>query len=379
MDSSTKESSVHKTQAASNGKELVGADGKKYKPYTYNTAGNPYAAEDLDSIDVDFQAEVSFDVGSPYLTKDWDLPFGSDTPHNNYQDGSGRTKVGVGKLGNYGWHDHLRIHSTLNFEDPYPARSTARRESPNLPDILWARIESERRRLRYPDSPDPYTKLNIDIRSLNSVRQIIICFNKSNFDTAGKEYRPVIIFYDGPERYNTLTTIRDSKPIIVNFNAPIRAILYAPNSPVVILGDAKDSFRGFIVAKKYMRLKTTADFEAELQADPGKYTRDGDSFQSTKAVSNPYYGKNHTDKDGKVIKVRDNGEPETIKWLYTKIVNPANGIEMYVDDYGNVQYMPLSNAPTKCGTFDNFGRTDFTSHGYHIDDSSAKNLLLSGN
>ena len=52
---------------------------------------------------------------------------------------------------------------------------------------------------------------------------------------------------------------------------------------------------------------------------------------------------------------------------------------MYVDDYGNVQYMELTNPPTKYGTYDTFGRTDFTTHGYHIAQTSANNLLLSGN
>ena len=273
----------------------------------------------------------------------------------------------------------MRIHSTMNFEAPYKARDKSMRDSEDLADILWVRVESEPM-LRYPDSPDPYTKLNLDIKGLNSVRQMIINFNESNYDVGEQEYRPIVIFYDGPERYRTDNTLRDSKPLIVNFNAPFRAIIYAPNSPVVIMGDYQNDFRGFIVAKNYVRLKTTADFEAELENDPGKYTRTGDNFQKTAAEKNPYYGKYHTelDRDGNVVKTyeRDNGEPETIKWTYTKVT--SGGVEMYVDDYGNVQYMPLEILPKKCGTYDTFGRTDFTSHGYTIASSSINNLLLSG-
>lgn len=48
---------------------------------------------------------------------------------------------------------------------------------------------------------------------------------------------------------------------------------------------------------------------------------------------------------------------------------------MYVDDYGNVQFMEFEDPPTKFGNYDTFGRTDFTTHGYQIAQGLAENLL----
>lgn len=246
------------------------------------------------------------------------------------------------------------------------------------------RIESEPA-FRYPDSTDPnkQTKNHKDILSLNSVHQIIINFTESNISTTNdEEYRPIVIFYDGPERYSTKNNIRDSLPIIVNFAVPVRAIIYAPNSPVVVIGEAADQFQGFIVAKKYMRLKTTEDFEAEIDLydktnDKGinEKTGDiipGDNYRKKVAEDNPYYGVMH----GTVY--RDNGEPKMINWLYKKITNSDGGFDMYVDDYGNVQYVELASPPTGCGTYDTLGKTEFASHSYKIMGSSADNMLLSG-
>ena len=126
----------------------------------------------------------------------------------------------------------------------------------------------------------------------------------------------------------------------------------------------------FNVARCYVRLKTEEDFEKEVTA--GKLQKTSSGYQRTVEVHNPYYGKTHL---GGIT--RDNGEPETIKWTYTKIVNPDNGIEMYVDDYGNVQYVPLENPPTNFGTYSTFGRTNFTTHGYTVDTVSANNLFVS--
>ena len=397
-------SSVKKTNLSASANTL------NVESYTYNEGGYPYVWQDLDSVDVDFKPEVSFNESSPYLSKDWDLPMGYANSNIACSDGSGRPSVGVGILKHKkaltngeelgGWYTHLRIHSTITFGEPYRERtSSPPREDMNLPDILWMRIESEPM-FRYPDSVDHYVKTNLDIKGLNSVRQIILNFTVSNYDIVTQKYRPVVIFYDGPEMYYPYSTsedsrnkIRTSRPIIVNLNVPYRLILYAPNSPVVVMGttDGLDGFQGFIVAKKYLRLKTAEDFKKEDEAyfnkhGEHKYEMPPDEksyFQTNYAVDNPYYGTEHTtvDKNGNVIAtiISDNGEPKEIRWLYTKIINPDNGIEMYVDDYGNVQYMELENPPMKIGKYETFGRTDFSSHGYHILGDSAINLILSGN
>lgn len=91
-------SSVQKTDASSNGIKLKDENGKEYLPYTYNTAGNPYVWQDLDSIDVDFQAEVGWQATSIYPLQDWDLQFGYDKPGDKYVDGSGNSNVGVGAV-----------------------------------------------------------------------------------------------------------------------------------------------------------------------------------------------------------------------------------------------------------------------------------------
>ena len=386
--------------------------------YTYNKDGSPYAWQDLDSIDVDFQPEVSWTRDkSVYPLQDWDLKFGYDGEmsgtkygQTTHEKGSGNSNVGVGAVQHYaynqdgsektnkklgGWHDHLRIHSTINFKTPYHVRSTYEKSGPNDTDVLWVRIESEPM-FRYPDSKDPkkQTKNHLDIGGLNSVRQIIINFTESN---VGDDYRPIVIFYDGPERYSTNNSIRDSQPLIVNLAVPTRAIIYAPNSPVVVIGNHKDDFKGFIVAKKYLRLKETKDFEDEISKyeranDKGEIAKNDKNLQNypnyraKETVDNPYWGTKHTKADGTIVNYRDNGEPKTINWLYKKITNnptDANGnvvgaFDMYVDDYGNVQYMELDKQPTNIGKYDTFGKTNFTTHNYELEKESASNMLLSG-
>ncbi|MBR3747974.1 MAG: hypothetical protein IKN27_13545, partial [Selenomonadaceae bacterium] len=308
-------SSVQNTRAAGNGSNS-------------NGTGYPYVWQALDSLDVDFEPEVGWHSDSIYPLQDWDLLLGYDKWGNNYVDGSGNSNFGVGavthtKANNSGsekggWSDHLRIHSTLTFKTPYYARPTYEKTTANDCDVLWVRVESEPM-FRYPDSKaaDHLTKNHLDILGLNSVRQIIINFTESNLDADGNEYRPIVIFYDGPERYTTTNSIRDSLPIIVNLAAPVRAVIYAPNSPVVVIGDHQNDFRGFIVAKKYLRLKTTADFEAEIENydkanDAGTVVTNGQNYRAKEETDNPYFGTMHG------TYYRDNGEPKKINWLYKK-------------------------------------------------------------
>ena len=223
-----------------------------------DTVGLPYTWDKLDSINIDFRPDVI--LSGDWLEEDWDISKGfngvSFTSHKDWSDPN------IGRL---------RIHTSINFDGVYAERDNDKRQDENKNsdyDILWTRIESEPI-LSQPDliNDEVKTTYKTGIKTqtnLNSVNQIIINANESNAgkDERGKNYRPYIIFYDGPETNDVYIKeesnkkhVRDSLPVILNLNVPFNAILYAPNSPVVIIGDAKDNFSGFVVAKKYMRLK----------------------------------------------------------------------------------------------------------------------------
>lgn len=315
--------------------------------------GLPYTSDRLDSINIDFKPEVTFNEKCDWLSEDWDITsrWDSNITSQNKSWDTKKTKEDVIRL--------LRIHSSISFNGAYPARADSYHEKDAegnlLPDVLWTRIESEPM-LYHPDvvqgtgADDAAYKNNVTIRSLNSVNQIIINANDSNID---ENYRPVVIFYNGPETndvyssYKNKTGVlhRKSLPVILNLNVPFRLILYAPNSPVVVIGDAKEELQGFVVAKKYMRLKTKSDF----------------TYGGTKTWLNEerevYY-----DSNGKACY-------ETID---------ENGIKMFVDEHGDIQFADYNDAPKKCGTFDNFGRTEFSTEDYKVPEMKAfaANMLV---
>lgn len=183
-------------------------------------------------------------------------------------------------------------------------------------DPLYVRIESEE--LNEADGD----------RQNTTVRQMFINVNKAN---TGSSDRPLIIFYEGPDRgltegvddsdknssqsgspkeaYPNLSW-RDSKPVILNLNADFRGILFAPNSPVVINGNGKN-FYGFVVAREFVRVTTEKDYTVKN----GKYF----------------------DSNGK-------------EWF--KSSQTSNGITntVFVDEYGNVDTRPLDNATRPLGS-----------------------------
>ena len=124
--------------------------------------------------------------------------------------------------------------------------------------MLWVRIESDPiQDLTYLGKPDH--------KSYNSVRQITLNFNADNTAKSGDKYiyRPYCIFYTGPENIDYKTDsegvlIRRSKPVVVNLNANLNAIMFFPNSPVVINGNGKD-WTGFIIAKCFLASVTEDD------------------------------------------------------------------------------------------------------------------------
>ena len=327
-------------------------NGSSLEKATKANGNRYYLADEVDSLNIDFKADVYFKSGSKYLKEDWDLPLGynsNDIEKLRFADWdspTGKIKDDTDKIDTPA--ASLRIHSTINFEENFPVRAGAEDST----DILWVRIESEPM-LNKPDTLNGadgfnmWVKNSLDtsigselskegIRVLNSVRQLIINMNSDNTGTNsdGYKYRPVAIFYDGPERYSTSNDLRDSKPVIVNLNADFNGILYLPNSSVVL--NHGENLNGFIVAKEYLTLKTfTANSE-------GKYL----------------------DSNGKE---------------YFKISETHNGVTntMFIDDKGEVQYESTGyDFNRSVGTYNTFGRTEFKTHDYIINQSSAKTLLI---
>ena len=192
-----------------------------------------------DDLFIDWRADIT--TGA---TSDWDLDgnHASDATYS-WQIGSSSNE----KL-------KYRVYGLINFSANYPVRSDK-----NPPDPLYARIESE--------------PINADGGNYGStVRQIIININVDNtaytYQNIGTDsdgnavykkiytYRPILFFYEGPQKVSENSTARDSKPVIPNLNADFRGVLFAPNSPVVINGNGH-SFEGMVIAKSFVQLATS--------------------------------------------------------------------------------------------------------------------------
>ncbi len=395
-------SSVSATSAAinTNKKDLaVYNPEKKGRRKTYQDGitetgdvGLPYTWKRLDSINIDFRVEDT--LSGKWLSEDWDwdLALAGDTTADYPNVTTSNTDFD--EKGAYTKDDNikrLRIHTSIKFEDPYKVRPDV--DKPDEPDVLWARIESEPM-LYHPDIMDrAYGKLTSkkNQTGLNSVNQIILNFNQSNYDTSAQRYRPLIIFYDGPETYSIYSYydtvnkfVRKSQPVIVNLNAPYRVILYAPNSPVAVIGtdEVKNKFRGFIVAKSYVTLKTEDDFDFYRTRYHLKGKRSEELTPVEENGKTVYKQSNGTkvaaDKVCSEDIYRSTDTNDTKDYYFVPADKNENGIEMFVDFGGNIQYKEWNNRPTKIGEYDNFGRTDFTTHNYHVESFLNHNLLLSG-
>ena len=258
--------------------------------------------------------------------KDWDIR--NDYPYDR------KTEIRYINSGSGEWWNKtrdMRIHNIFNISN-FNVRSNRTEEAKQIDpyDILWVRIESE--------AFLPLSMLGINKSShydYKSVRQIVLNVNEDNTekltdsdgnvlqDEYGRDlykYRPVVIFYDGPEKIDMNSHIRDSKPVILNLNADFRGILFAPNSPVVI-NDNGHKFDGFIVAKRYYK----------FDKNPGS---------GYSEVTNSY--NNHSNL-------------------------------MYVDKYGEVQF--VSDSREKCGTYDTFNILSFSNYNYELEEHSQNNLF----
>lgn len=242
-----------------------------------NKSGRGKITSPLDHIFLDFKADLNYD-----FTEDWDISSARNSDEV-------KPKINAIRLkGDAGGYD-LRIHTSIKFGAPYVVRP-----GHEPPDPFYVRIESEPIR-NLKDVPGKEGH-----KAYSSVRQIILNFTVSNFDSATEKFRPLIIFYTGPEKIDENSDVRNSQPVIFNLKADYRCILYAPNSPVVILGNNK-KFEGFIVAKEFVELKGESDFTKNAE---------GEFFDGDKQ----YY---KTTKDG---------------------------FTMFIDEKGNVQTKPVSSS-----------------------------------
>lgn len=245
-----------------NGKKKTGGLSTNYKPDSI-TLGfrQDITRVEAGALEVKKNGTVGVKSGKTVkeiqFEEDWDIRY--DEPYNRKTEIRYRNKNNNGSTSYWYPSFDLRVHNVFNFNHAYEIRADKVAENPNNPyDILWARIESEAflplKMLGVTDK-DSHTQYK-------SVRQIVLNMNVDNTvrDENGKlKYRPIVMFYDGPERFDNNSTVRASKPVILNLNANFNGILYAPTSPVIFIGNGY-KFNGFIVAKKYMKLNkgTTA-------------------------------------------------------------------------------------------------------------------------
>ena len=269
---------------------------------TTASQGTFYSADVVDSLNLDFQAEVR--IYSPFFTTDWDL--GSGTAANVYKFNK---YAHVDKNNSWGVNngDDKRILYNVEFDDAFKTRESFLTNNPGkIADPLWVRIESDpiihQKRINYSNG-----KLE-DVTVYNSVRQITLNFNKGNTelseDKTHYENRPYFIFYDGPENIDNTTIkdsegndvpdvpIRHSQPVVINLNEDLNAIIYMPNSPVIINGNG-NAWHGFIIARCFLQPVT----EAEIMGN--SYTfYDGFAAPETRQGG---YNRKGTDGNGQTI------------------------------------------------------------------------------
>ena len=223
--------------------------------------------------------------------KDWDII--CNTPYNRkleikyingrYINSNGRTSGGYG---NGTWWDKscdLRIHAIFNISNFEVRKDKIAKDNPF--DILWVRIESE--------AFLPLKMLGVTNKDnhsqYKSVRQIILNINEDNAekDSDGKfKYRPFVMFYDGPEKFDMSSNVRKSRPIILNLNKDFRGVLFAPNSPVIINTNNHEFF-GFIVAKEYRKLSSGSGHEVKHKNANKMYVNDyGEVFSEQIDIMN---------------------------------------------------------------------------------------------
>ncbi len=212
------------------------------------------------------------------------ITISSDGNTNNvygYYNSSGKRKTLIDKLkfnfknsSSLAYTDAVkyRVHTSFNFDAVFPVRSD-KTTSPKYingyavpaTDPLYIRIESEE--LNEADGDKQNT----------TARQMFININADN---TASNARPLIIFYEGPDRglkegyddadvegstqtqspkdaYPNLTR-RTAQPVVLNLQADFKGILFAPSSPVIIKGNGH-KMEGFVVAKNFIDFADSGD------------------------------------------------------------------------------------------------------------------------
>ena len=201
-----------------------------------------------------YELTFNFKIAKTTTTTDW---WGRTTTTTSYN----KVSYSEGQAG-----IKNRVYTSFNFDATWPVRSN-KTTSPKYvnqtgkaypeTDPLYIRIESEE--LNEAD----YDRQN------TTVRQIFININANNM---ASNTRPLVIFYEGPDRaltegyddadvtgdqtqdpklaYPNLTR-RPSQPVILNLQADCRVILFAPSSPVIIKGNGH-KLQGFVIGKNFV-------------------------------------------------------------------------------------------------------------------------------
>lgn len=259
---------------------------------------------DFDDLFVDFSVDFSYNKPE----QDWDI--GYPKP-NRFQSNTQYRKYFHNQSDPGNISEEYRIYGIIGIEKEESTRKFPYqvREGREAPDPLFIRIESETMK------PKPYYTGN----AWNTVHQIIINVNCSNYDPNTDETdqsgRAIVFYYDGPEKIDENSHVRDSKPIILNLNANFRGIIYAPNTPVIICGN-NHHFRGFIVAKEFLELKTDKDFENEDFVKA--FRQDVASYKSNVKNNNKIYIKPEN------IKTLEEGEEIPENCIPVKYNNETN-------------------------------------------------------
>ena len=126
-----------------------------------------------------------------------------------------------------------RTHALFNVNTTYAVRSGYN------DDPMYLRIEAE---------PDVDHYSNVYYHT--PVRQFVININADN--TADNK-RPLIFYYDGPDKVKSENA--PPQPLILNLNANFKGVLWMPDVPVVINSNGH-TFEGFIVASEFRYLST---------------------------------------------------------------------------------------------------------------------------
>lgn len=225
---------------------------------------------------------VAFDNYDIDMEKKWNTAANSDGSKYRYVYGDRLTKE-ENEIDDDEQFEY-RIHYPININAVYPLKKESLKEGDNPYHCLYAYIEREpvTRNGEYKMINKNNEEVTLKERyNMSAVRQFIINVNKSNWDAA--KTRPVVIFYDGPEKGHSENKdengkhLRDSQPVILNFYADFRGILFAPNSPVAINGN-NHNFEGFVVAKEFVELMPESEYKAIRYETTPKYENDNENF-----------------------------------------------------------------------------------------------------